>query len=449
MRGGPRDDRRRRAPRRRLQVDGFARPVRQSAGRRSDARARHAGDAGARLRLPPRRREPARRLLRPRRHGHQRPDQPVLRRTGGRHRGRAATSCDFTPILANTNENPERQAQVLRSMREHSVAGIIISPARGTDAWTFAQQWPTSIPPSSRCGAWSAARCPMSAPTTSKGARDAVEHLLRLGHAASRFIGGDASMTTQRERARRLARRAQRAPVVAADESLVFESAPTRDGGRAGDPARSGAAAAADARSLCYNDIVAMGATRALAERGVVVGRDIAVVGFDDIAEAAHNAPPLTTVSADTREMGLRCAESLLGHDPRRRSRETLSFAARHALVVRESCGAGRPAQESVMSQALRWGLIGASTIAAEHMIGAMRDNGGEVVAVMSANARSRQGLRAQARRSPARRRNSPRWSATRRSTPSTSRPPTNCIASSRSPRRRPASMCCARSRWR
>ncbi len=38
------------------------------------------------------------------------------------------------------------------------------------------------------------------------------------------------------------------------------------------------------------------------------------------------------------------------------------------------------------MSQALRWGLIGASTIAAQHMIGAMRDNGGEVVAVMSAS---------------------------------------------------------------
>lgn len=39
------------------------------------------------------------------------------------------------------------------------------------------------------------------------------------------------------------------------------------------------------------------------------------------------------------------------------------------------------------MSQGLRWGLIGASTIASEHMIGAMRANGGEVVSVMSSNA--------------------------------------------------------------
>ena len=39
------------------------------------------------------------------------------------------------------------------------------------------------------------------------------------------------------------------------------------------------------------------------------------------------------------------------------------------------------------MSKGLRWGLIGASTIASEHMIGAIRANGGEVVAVLSSDA--------------------------------------------------------------
>jgi 1,5-anhydro-D-fructose reductase (1,5-anhydro-D-mannitol-forming) len=39
------------------------------------------------------------------------------------------------------------------------------------------------------------------------------------------------------------------------------------------------------------------------------------------------------------------------------------------------------------MSKGLRWGLIGASTIASEHMIGAMRANGGEIVAVLSSDA--------------------------------------------------------------
>jgi LacI family transcriptional regulator len=75
--------------------------------------------------------------------------------------------------------------------------------------------------------------------------------------------------------------------------------------------------------------------------RGLAPGRDVAVIGFDDIAEAEHNAPPLTTVNADTREMGARCAESLTrlirGEDP-----AGLSFAGRTRLIVRESCGAAR-----------------------------------------------------------------------------------------------------------
>src|SRR5258708_35276573 len=45
----------------------------------------------------------------------------------------------FTPILANTSEDPARQTQVLRAMREHNVAGIIMSAASGTHTCTRAQ----------------------------------------------------------------------------------------------------------------------------------------------------------------------------------------------------------------------------------------------------------------------------------------------------------------------
>jgi LacI family transcriptional regulator len=119
---------------------------------------------------------------------------------------------------------------------------------------------------------------------------------------------------------------------------LIFEVPPTRDGGRVAIE-RALDSQQPPTAFACYNDIVAMGATRALALRGIVVGRDIAVVGFDDIADAEHNAPPLTTVSADTREMGMRCAEGLLGLI-RREDPANLSFAGDARLIVRESCGA-------------------------------------------------------------------------------------------------------------
>jgi LacI family transcriptional regulator len=243
----------------------------------------------------------------------------------------------FTPILANTNEDAQRQAQVLRSLREHNVAGIIMSPARGSDAWTLARQLPQEIPAVLTMRRMIGSSLPYIGPDNRKGERLAVEHLLNLGHRRIAFIGGDSSMTTQQERVDGW-RDALNGAGFAADESLIFESPPTRDGGRMA-VGRALEIARPPTAFVCYNDIVAMGATRELTARGVTPGRDIAVVGFDDIAAAEHNAPPLTTLSADTREMGSRCAESLLGlirhEDP-----AGLSFAGEARLVVRESCGA-------------------------------------------------------------------------------------------------------------
>jgi LacI family transcriptional regulator len=243
----------------------------------------------------------------------------------------------FTPILANTNEDPERQAQVLRSLREHNVAGVILSPARGSDAWTVAQQWPGSRPAVIAIRRMVGSPLPYVGPNNCKGARQAVEHLLKLGHRRIGFLGGAATMTTQQERVSGW-REALNAFGLAADSSLIIESAPTRAGGRL---AIAGALSLPRPPSavLCYNDIVAIGATRELNVRGIHPGRDFAVVGFDDIAEAEYNAPPLTTINADTREMGRRCAESLLGLI-RREDPAGLSYAGEARLVVRESCGA-------------------------------------------------------------------------------------------------------------
>jgi LacI family transcriptional regulator len=243
----------------------------------------------------------------------------------------------FTPILANTNEDPVRQAQVLRSLREHHVAGIIMSPARGSDPWTLAQQWPDAIPAVITMRRMIGSPLPYIGPDNGKGARLAVEHLLRLGHRRIGYLGGENAMTTQQERVGGW-RDALNAASLAADHSLIVESAPTRAGGRLAIE-RALALPRRPTAVLCYNDIVAIGATRELDMRGIAPGRDLAVVGFDDIAEAEYNAPPLTTINADTREMGRRCAESLLGlirhEDP-----AGLSFAGVARLVVRESCGA-------------------------------------------------------------------------------------------------------------
>jgi DNA-binding LacI/PurR family transcriptional regulator len=61
------------------------------------------------------------------------------------------------------------------------------------------------------------------------------------------------------------------------------------------------------------NDQMALGLMHAVHDEGLEVPRDVSIVGFDDIPEAAHFWPPLTTVRQDFAELGRRCVALLLG----------------------------------------------------------------------------------------------------------------------------------------
>lgn len=60
------------------------------------------------------------------------------------------------------------------------------------------------------------------------------------------------------------------------------------------------------------NDRMALGALRALHERGVRVPEDVSVVGFDDMGEAAYFNPPLTTVRQDLQVLAQQSVEYLV-----------------------------------------------------------------------------------------------------------------------------------------
>ena len=60
------------------------------------------------------------------------------------------------------------------------------------------------------------------------------------------------------------------------------------------------------------NDQMALGLLHAARERGRRVPEDLAVVGFDDIPEAAYFAPPLTTVRMPLGELGAAAIDALL-----------------------------------------------------------------------------------------------------------------------------------------
>jgi len=131
------------------------------------------------------------------------------------------------------------------------------------------------------------------------GAREAVEHLLALGHTTVHHITGPDDSFSTRARA-------------SAWRSVLTERGRPVPAPSAGDwSAASGYLAA---RTLleqtrptalfAANDQMALGAYRAIAEAGLRVPHDISVIGFDDIDEAAMLAPPLTTVGQEWKRLG-------------------------------------------------------------------------------------------------------------------------------------------------
>ncbi len=64
---------------------------------------------------------------------------------------------------------------------------------------------------------------------------------------------------------------------------------------------------------FCSNDAMAIGLMHAARDLGLDVPGDVSIVGYDDVPEAAHLWPPLTTVRQDFAEMGRRCITTLLG----------------------------------------------------------------------------------------------------------------------------------------
>ena len=63
---------------------------------------------------------------------------------------------------------------------------------------------------------------------------------------------------------------------------------------------------------VCYDDIAAIGAIRAIRDHGLHVPEDISVVGFDDIRTASYHNPSLTTIRQPLHQMGATAARILL-----------------------------------------------------------------------------------------------------------------------------------------
>lgn len=166
----------------------------------------------------------------------------------------------------------------------------------------------------------------------------ATRHLLRLGHTQIATLIGEA--TAPRESSGRLGgyREALAEAGITPDPSLLEPGDWTGEGGYAAMNRLLDRAPQLTA-VFAHNDHMAIGAIRAVLDRGLRVPQDIAIIGVDDIDLAPYTVPPLTTVRISFENIGAAAVRLLLDRlaDPNRiRDRIILPVE----LVVRQSCGA-------------------------------------------------------------------------------------------------------------
>ncbi len=236
-------------------------------------------------------------------------------------------------LIAHTHESLERQRQVLASMREQNAAGIIICPALGTPRSLPRELKAWGIPLVVMVRSLGPGSYDYAGSDNERGVLMATQHLIDAGHRRIGFLGGRSGVVLEQ----RLSgyRKALAAAALPLDPALIVHSEPSRAGGHEAMTTFL-AMRHRPTAAVCYNDIAALGALAALGENGLQAGNDFSLVGFDNVLDAAHSNPPLSTVDIRPSELGEQAANTLIARiaDPALPRQINL---ARPSLVLRQS----------------------------------------------------------------------------------------------------------------
>ncbi|HSL75881.1 MAG TPA: LacI family DNA-binding transcriptional regulator [Candidatus Limnocylindrales bacterium] len=224
----------------------------------------------------------------------------------------AARAAGYSVLLCNAADDPDREASYLELLADRRVDGLVIAAsslgARHGD-WLTAPPIPVVLVNTAAPDA----DLPTIMSDNEGGGRMVAEHLVGLGHQRfgylmppPRNVDAPARLAGVR-RALRDADMDANGLEIARGEALVW-------GGEVAANELLDRAPETTA-FVAYNDLMAIGALRALRRRGRRVPADASVVGFDDVALAAYVDPPLTTISQRTEEMGRWAVERLIGED--------------------------------------------------------------------------------------------------------------------------------------
>jgi DNA-binding LacI/PurR family transcriptional regulator len=188
---------------------------------------------------------------------------------------------------------------------------IVIGSGQNIDGWRyFADQAARNVP----MVCWGASRENLISIKSDnvQGARLAIDHLLAKGCKAIAYIGpSDSEQPQFQDRLSTYLKiaRERDLPIICPP---LPENAVREDQGYEATASLMREGVMFDGL-FAANDFIALGAMRALREKGVAVGSEVRIVGFDGIATGAYAQPPLTTIEQDYRLAGEMLVEALIG----------------------------------------------------------------------------------------------------------------------------------------
>jgi LacI family transcriptional regulator len=242
----------------------------------------------------------------------------------------ALSARGYATVVANTDEDPALQRQVVAAMVEHGVSALVISPAYGDEDATFGVLARAGIPAMQVLRRVDARTdvFPFAAPDYASGSRLAVAHLVAQGAKRIAFVGGVAGRSVTVERM------SGYLAAVGAD-AVVLPGRASRTFGREAAGVLSRDYPEVDA-AICFNDLVALGVLTGFAEQGRGIGGNFRLVGFDDIEDCAQVYPALSSVRCNIAGFGAGIAATVVGwlEDGVAPAAETLTAVD---LVVRAS----------------------------------------------------------------------------------------------------------------
>ncbi|MDX3192203.1 LacI family DNA-binding transcriptional regulator [Streptomyces sp. MN03-5084-2B] len=208
----------------------------------------------------------------------------------------AAQKRGWSVLIEQTQGTRERERETLSSLGPHLVDGALVHP-EALQAADFPAD-PGGIP-LVMLGEH-AVDMPIDhvAIDNVLAARTAVAHLTALGRTRIAAIGRNPERGTSSQRLAGY-RAALQAAGLPYSDALV---APAQMWHRSVGAAAMESLLALDSPPdavFCFNDLLAVGALRAVAERGLRVPEDVAIVGFDNNEESAFSLPSLTTIAPD------------------------------------------------------------------------------------------------------------------------------------------------------